>query len=100
MLPRKERISTLFLRRLLRRAAFPLNSAITDSVTKIEAAGNIIVVKTFPGMANALAVCIDSIHHDDIVGSVAGDDTILLVAKDTERAFELEIELKETFRKK
>ena len=77
-----------------------LNSAITDSVTKIEAAGNIVVVKTFPGMANALAVCIDSIHHDDIVGSVAGDDTILLVVKDASSASELEIELKETFRKK
>lgn len=77
-----------------------LNSAITDSVTKIEAAGNIVVVKTFPGMANALAVCIDSIHHDDIVGSVAGDDTILLVVKDADRALELEVELKETFKKK
>ena len=77
-----------------------LNSAITDSVTKIEAAGNIVVVKTFPGMANALAVCIDSLHHDDIVGSVAGDDTILLVVKDAERAGELENELKDTFRKK
>ena len=77
-----------------------LNSAITDSVMKIEAAGNIVVVKTFPGMANALAVCIDSLHHDDIVGSVAGDDTILLVVKDNELATELEVELKETFKKK
>ena len=76
-----------------------LNSAITDSVMKIEAAGNIVVVKTFPGMANALAVCIDSLHHDDIVGSVAGDDTILLV-KDADLASELEIELKDTFKKK
>lgn len=77
-----------------------LNSAITDSVMKIEAAGNIVVVKTFPGMANALAVCIDSLHHDDIVGSVAGDDTILLVVKDADLASELEIELKDTFKKK
>ena len=77
-----------------------LNSAITDSVMKIEAVGNIVVVKTFPGMANALAVCIDSLHHDDIVGSVAGDDTILLVVKDNELATELEVELKETFKKK
>ncbi len=77
-----------------------LNSAITDSVIKIEAAENIVVVKTFPGMANALAVCIDSLHHDDIVGSVAGDDTILLVVKNAALATELEIELKDTFRKK
>lgn len=77
-----------------------LNSAITDSVTKIDSAGNIVVVKTYSGMANAIAVCVDSIHHDDIVGSVAGDDTILLVVKTAEYAELLAAELKETFGKK
>ncbi len=76
-----------------------LNSAITDSVVKIEAAGNIVVVKTFSGMANAIAVCVDSLHHDDIVGSVAGDDTILLVIKDENAASALADELKTTFGK-
>jgi len=75
------------------------NSAITDSVVKIEAAGNIVVVKTFSGMANAIAVCIDSIHHNDIVGSVAGDDTILLVIKDSEAAELLTDDLKKIFGK-
>ena len=50
-------------------------------------------------MANAVAVCIDSLHHDDIVGSVAGDDTILLVVRNNEYAIELAVELKETFGK-
>ncbi len=76
-----------------------LSSAITDSVVKIEAAGNIVVVKTFSGMANAIAVCVDSFHHDDIVGSVAGDDTILLVIKDADAACILAEELKSTFGK-
>ena len=76
-----------------------LNSAITDSVTKIDSACNIVVVKTFPGMANAIAVCVDSLYHDDIVGSVAGDDTILLVAKTAEAAELLASTLKETFGK-
>ena len=76
-----------------------LNSAITDSVVKIAAVGNIVVVKTFSGMANALAVCIDSMHHDDIVGSVAGDDTILLVVKDNDSAEKLAEELKVGFGK-
>ena len=40
-----------------------LNSALTDSVKNIEAAGNIVVIKTYPGMANALAVCVDSLEH-------------------------------------
>lgn len=77
-----------------------LNSAITDSVTKIEAAGHIVVVKTYAGMANAIAVCIDSLHHDDIIGSVAGDDTILLVVKTSEYALRLAEELNGIFIKK
>ena len=76
-----------------------LNAAITDAVTRIEAAGNIIVVKCFSGMANAVAVCIDTLHHNDIVGSVAGDDTILLVVKDESYAKELSLVLKENFGK-
>lgn len=74
-----------------------LNSALTDAVIKIEAAKNIIVVKTFPGMANALAVCIDTLEHPHIVGSVAGDDTILLVIKDDETAKMVEEKLKSIF---
>ena len=76
-----------------------LNSAITDSVIKIEAAGNIVVVKTFSGMANAIAVCFDALAHDDIVGCVAGDDTILLVVKTAEIGVKLERELKEIVKK-
>lgn len=74
-----------------------LNSALTDAVIKIEAAKNIVVVKTFPGMANALAVCVDTLEHPNIVGSVAGDDTILLVIKDDETAKMVEQKLQGVF---
>ncbi len=77
-----------------------LNSAITDSVTKIVSAGNIVVVKTYAGMANAIAVCVDSLYHDEILGSVAGDDTILLVVKDSDAAIMLEEDLRDSFAKK
>ena len=73
------------------------NSALTDAVLKIEAAQNIIVIKTMAGMANAIAVCVDSLHIKDIIGSVAGDDTILLVLKTTEKAVAVESELKSVF---
>lgn len=73
------------------------NSALTDAVLKIESAQNIIVVKTMSGMANAIAVCIDSLKIKDIIGSVAGDDTILLVLKDTEKALSVEVELQSVF---
>lgn len=74
-----------------------LNSSLTESVTEIEAAGNIVVVKTYPGMANALAVCVDSLEKPHIVGSVAGDDTILLVVRTDEVAKDVCRELKEAF---
>lgn len=74
-----------------------LNSALTESVMHIEAAGNIVVIKTFPGMANALAVGVDSLERPHIVGSVAGDDTILLVVKNEEIALEVAKELKTAF---
>ena len=74
-----------------------LNSALTDSVVKIEAAENIVVVKTLPGMANAIGVCIDSLGEDCIVGSVAGDDTMLIIVKTVELAKTLETELMEIF---
>ena len=74
-----------------------LNSAITESIVHIEAAENIIVIKTFSGMANAIGVCIDSLHLTGIVGSVAGDDTLLLVAKTSVIASEIEEELKKDF---
>ena len=73
------------------------NSALTDAVLKIESAQNLIVVKTMAGMANAIAVCIDSLQIKDIIGSVAGDDTILLVLKTNEKAESVEIELKSVF---
>ena len=74
-----------------------LNSALTDAVLKIESARNIVVVKTFPGMGNALGVCIDTLEHPHIVGSVAGDDTVLLVTKDDETAKMVEEKLKGIF---
>lgn len=77
-----------------------LNSAITDAVISVDAAGHIVVVRTYSGMANAIAVCFDSLRRDDIVGSVAGDDTILLVVKTSEGALRLEKDLKEIFGKK
>ena len=74
-----------------------LKSAIHDSVVKIEAAQNIVVVKTLAGIANAVAVGIESLDIDRLVGSVAGDDTILLVMKDSISAQEAVISLRDIF---
>lgn len=73
------------------------NSALAESVIKVEAAQNILVVKTLSGMANAIAVCIDTMNLGGIVGSVAGDDTVLLVFKNADIAYNAERELKVLF---
>ena len=75
-----------------------MNSALTDAVTKIEAAKNIVVVKTLSGMANAIAVCVDSLNHNEIVGSVAGDDTIIIVTKDDDVAEAMAANLRTAFK--
>ena len=62
------------------------SKAIDGSVRSVEFALNNIVVKTYPGMANAVAARIDSLHDTDILGCVAGDDTIFVVASSTEIA--------------
>ena len=65
------------------------NSALTDSITKVDYAGNLIIIKTYPGMAAAVATCVDSLNIDEIIGCVAGDDAILVVVRDDETAAEL-----------
>jgi transcriptional regulator of arginine metabolism len=47
---------------------------------------NIVVIKTHPGMAQAVATGIDNIKSDDILGCVAGDDTIIVVTTDSDVA--------------
>ena len=75
-----------------------MNSALTDAVIKIEAAKNIVVVKTLSGRANAIAVCVDSLNHNEIVGSVAGDDTIIIVTKDDDVAEAMAANLRTAFK--
>ena len=50
----------------------------------MQSAENIIVIKTLSGSANAAAEAVDSLRWPEIVGSLAGDNTILVVIKDKE----------------
>lgn len=57
-----------------------------ECVTSVRAAKNLVVVKTLAGNgANAGAV-VDKLNYGEIVGSVAGDDTLLIVCEDDEKA--------------
>jgi transcriptional regulator of arginine metabolism len=57
-----------------------------NCVTNIAVAKNIVVVKTLGGNGNSAGVMIDSLNLDEIVGSVAGDDTLIIVTKSDEEA--------------
>ena len=60
-----------------------------DSVVSLDYSENIVVVKTLPGAANAVASILDRMSWQEIVGTVAGDDSILVVVKPKEAAPEV-----------
>ena len=63
-----------------------MKSLFRDCVLSVRAAQNLVVVKTLAGNgANAGAV-VDKLKHDEIVGSVAGDDTLLIVCESNDGA--------------
>lgn len=57
------------------------SSALLESVKKVDCAMNIVVLKTYPGMASPVAAAVDSIKDVDILGCVAGDDTVIIIAR-------------------
>lgn len=65
------------------------SKALSGSIKSVECALNDIVIKTYPGLADAVAAAIDSLHEHDILGCVAGDDTIILIAHSAESALNL-----------
>ena len=54
-------------------------SILSEMVLRISCAGHMVVLKTYPGMAQAACAAIDSLDISDIIGSLAGDDTIFIV---------------------
>jgi transcriptional regulator of arginine metabolism len=66
-----------------------LEDAVAEFLTEIRVAKNLIVLKTRTGSASPLAVALDQANWPEIVGTVAGDDTILIVTPDDETAQQL-----------
>ena len=62
---------------------------VAEFLYDVRIAQNLIVIKTTPGGANSLAVALDRSQWPEIVGTVAGDDTILVVTPDNAGAEEL-----------
>lgn len=60
--------------------------AVTEFVTGVDRVQQMVVLRTGPGQAHAAAVAIDRAQLTDVVGTIAGDDTILVIARDPRRA--------------
>lgn len=58
----------------------------SESIISIDYAVNMICIKCFPGMAGAACAAIDTITHDEVLGTIAGDDTIFILCKSEECA--------------
>ena len=63
-----------------------LRTIFRESIISVDFAQNIVVIKTMAGRANAAAAALDGMDVPDMVGTLAGDDTALLVMKDLEAA--------------
>ena len=58
-----------------------LENLFADAVVDVDASGNLVVLRTLPGMANAVASALDEAKWREIIGTVAGDDTIFAAVK-------------------
>ena len=63
-----------------------LNTIFRECVVSFDYAQNIIVIRTLPGLANAAASAIDAMNMSTVIGSLAGDDTVMIVMRDTNAA--------------
>ena len=66
--------------------AAKLRTIFRECIVSIDYAQNMVVIKTMPGLANGACSALDNMDMNDIVGSLAGDDTALLVMRNTEAA--------------
>lgn len=68
------------------------SALVRDGVIDVRAAQQIVVLRCHSGMAQAVAAVIDGVDHPEIIGSIAGDDTIFLAAESLEAATALQNE--------
>jgi len=63
-----------------------LLNMLRESVISIKTAMNMIVIKTLSGSANTAGMAVDKLNYSEIVGCVAGDDTLLVILESIEQA--------------
>lgn len=63
-------------------AAVALSRALGEFLLSVDVAQQLVVVKTGPGQAQLLAIAVDRAQLPDVLGTIAGDDTILVICRD------------------
>lgn len=73
--------------------SFKFHTIFSEAVNSVDYAQNLVVVKCYTGMANAACAALDSLQWQGVVGTIAGDDTILLIMRNEEAAVNIAAEL-------
>lgn len=63
-----------------------LNTIFRECVTNFDYAQNIIVIHTLPGLANAAGAAVDAMNMSVVLGTLAGDDTVIIIMRDNNSA--------------
>lgn len=63
-----------------------LNTIFRECVVSFDYAQNILVIHTLPGLASAAGSAIDAMNMSAVIGTLAGDDTVMVVMRDTNAA--------------
>lgn len=71
-----------------------------DGIVSMEQAGNLLVIRTVSGMAMAVAAAVDAMQLNGVVGSIAGDDTIMCAVKTPDLVQSVMAELRETLKRR
>ena len=76
-----------------------LEALFSGSLVKVDYAGNICVIKCSPGLANAACAAIDNLNVAEVVGTLAGDDTIFMLCRTQDEAADVAAALEKMIRK-
>ncbi|MBN2288883.1 MAG: arginine repressor [Candidatus Glassbacteria bacterium] len=80
-----------------RRAGTPGGGFLGEAIHSIRCAGHLLVIQTRPGYAQSVAGAVDSLGWAELLGTVGGDDTVLIVAADPQTAEEARLRLARFF---
>ncbi len=71
-----------------------MNTIFRECVIGFDYAQNIIIIRTLPGLASAAGSAIDSMNMNMVVGTISGDDTVMVVMRDNNAAAAFSVEIK------